>query len=126
MNTHSPLLIVLALSATMPLAAGSVILDPQPVCVFDPTMWDTAVGNACADVDFGPLCVTVWATVYSQHVYADVATPEANVQTKPIDVGPVHVSPVLVTVDSVHVVTVDEWTPQRGFNNKFCTTSLLA
>lgn len=117
------------LLCALPVASAGIdpgVIDPRPVCVFDPSMWDQAIGNVCADVDVSPTCVSVWGGVNSQHVYADVWTPYESVGTKPVNAGPVHVSPVSVTIDAVHVVTVDQWTPARGFTNDFCTTSLLA
>ena len=120
MRTTLAVLLTLSLIPLAPLAVASVVLDPQPICTYNIVNSKVAgPADACVDVDLRPeVCVHAWATVYQR----EVRTPGASVATPPVDVGPVHVSPVTVTVDSVWVATV----PQKGFDNKFCTTSLLA
>lgn len=117
------ILLLVSCLVALPVASAAAP-DPKPVCVFDPMIWDGVPANACADVDLNPLCVDLWATVYSQHVYADLRTQGESFTTKPIHVGPLHVGSTTVTLDPVHVVTIDERTPQRGFTNDFCTTQL--
>lgn len=117
MKTNLFIWSVVAAIVGAPLASATVA-EPelQPICVFDPQLWDQDVGNVCAQ--YSRQCVTVWAAVYSQ----TVATNTLTAQTNPIDVGPVHISGITLTVDGVHIIT----TPQRGFTNTFCVTQVLA
>ena len=121
MKLFHALLIAMAATLTAPLAVAAAPVDPVPVCVFDPTLWTGMPGNACVDVDTGSNpCVTVYGGVSRQHVAADVSTPGESVTTKPVNAGPVHVGSTTVTLDPVHVVSVDQWTPGRTFSNRLC------
>jgi len=114
---RTPLVLLLAV-ALVPLSSGSAVIDPRPICTYDLIAAAATPAAACVDVDLNPVCVHAWATVYER----DVNTPGASAHFDGADVGPIHVSPFSVTVDSVWIVTV----PQKGFTNDFCTTELLA
>lgn len=112
---------LIAVSATLfvPLVSASIPPPHPDVCISDLVNAKMASpADACAEYDPYTQCAHASGVVYQRDIYTSGATYTTNA----VNVGPVHVSSVTVTVDRMYVATVQ----QRGFTNDFCLTSLLA
>lgn len=116
-----PVLAALAVLAATPAAMAAICLD---CIVAPPSCVNSQYGRVCAtwvnDCIFASGQLYAKSYVVSQTVYGTSYT------TKPVNAGPVHVSSVTVSTDTVTVGPYYVNTPGRTVSNEFCTSEYLA
>lgn len=116
---------LLLVSTLAPLAPSATAVDACGLeCLVAHPCFNGTIVSACVEVTVE--CVAASATAHSQTVTVYRVIRGVSFTTQPVDAGPVHVSSVTVSTDTIVVGPYTFVTPNRNVSNTFCTSELLA
>lgn len=115
-----PVLAALAVLAATPAAMATICLD---CIVAPPSCVNSVHGRVCATWVYD--CLYVSGQVYAKSYVVSQTVYGMSYTTQPVNVGPVHVSSVTVSTDTVTVGPYYVNTPGRSVSNEFCTSEYV-